>query len=270
MPLSEAWREVYRARFENLPLDCGNRDNPGVVYNEDIRDWSDKETTPDQRRIERYIDRYDLGGKRVLHIGIGDSGLAQRFHQRVNEIVGTTIDEPEMTVARSLALPCYSYVLHNKFSPWEGVVEGKFDFILDNNPTSPCCCVRHLAELFDFYEAKLAEGGQIVTDRQGLRWVPQGADPRWGLSFDDLALVAGVAGFSAFRMNKTVYVLSRKLPHKPGVAPLCRHLLTSPKLARKGRQAWPRLTSRYLRRTLKKVLLSTVPWAVPARYRPDK
>ncbi len=217
----------------NLPLDCGNRDNPGVLYNEDIRDWSDKETTPDQRRIERYIDRYDLGEKRILHIGIGDSGLARPVPQacqgdRRHYRRRTRNDRSEVSCAAR-----YSYVLHNKFSPWEGVVEGKFDFILDNNPTSPCCCVRHLAELFDFYEAKLAEGGQIVTDRQGLRWAPQGSDPRWGLSFDDLALVAAVAGFSAFRMNKTVYVLSRKLPHKPGVAPLCRHLLRrARKLAR--------------------------------------
>ena len=158
-----------------------------------------------------------------------------------------------MKVARSLALPRYNHVLHNKFSPWQGVVEGKFDFILDNNPTSPCCCVRHLAALFDFYEAKLAEGGQIVTDRQGLRWVPQGTDPRWGLSFDDLALVAAVAGFSAFRMNKTVYVLSRKLPHKPGVAPFCRHLLRRARSwPRKVAKHGPRLASRYLRQALKK------------------
>jgi hypothetical protein len=43
-----------------------------------LRNWSQKWTTPDQLRIERYIDRFDLRSKRILHIGIGNSGLARR------------------------------------------------------------------------------------------------------------------------------------------------------------------------------------------------
>jgi len=138
--VSEAWRSLRDRRFPDLPLDCGNPGNPGVRYSIDLRDWSAKATTPDQKRIEHYIDRYDLRRKRVLHIGIGNSGLAQRFARRVKEIVGTTIDEPEMAVARSLAIPNYRFVLHNKYSGDDAAVEGTFDFILDNNPTSPCCC----------------------------------------------------------------------------------------------------------------------------------
>lgn len=219
------WRDLQRTYFPELPFDCGNESDPGVRYCEDLRDWSAKATTPDQWRMENYIDRYDLRSKRILHIGIGNSGLARRFNGRVKEIVGTTIDEPELEVARALALPSYRVVLHNKYSGQDTAVEGTFDFILDNNPTSPCCCVRHLAALFDFYAEKLAPGAQIVTDREGLDWIPDDSNARWSFRFEDLARVAEVAGFMIFRANRNVYVLSRAKPVPPGILPVSRHIL---------------------------------------------
>lgn len=252
MTTRDRWRELHQRHFAELPFDCGNSTDPGVRYCEDLRDWSDKATTPDQRRIENYIDRFDLRRKRILHIGIGNSGLARRFHRRVQEIVGTTIDEPEMSVARSRAFPNYRFVLHNKFSGRDDAVDGPFDFILDNNPTSPCCCVRHLGELFDFYDKKLAPGGQVVTDRQGLAWVPDGTNPRWSFDFDDLEAVGATAGLSAYRANRQVYVLSRSAPPAPGPVSLSRHLLRRAgrlpgQIARNG----PRLLRRVLRKLIK-------------------
>jgi len=249
MTVSEAWRSLRDRRFPELPLDCGNLSEPGVRYCADLRDWSAKATTPDQKRIEHYIDRYDLRQKRVLHIGIGNSGLAQRFHRRVKEIVGTTIDEPEMAVARSLAIPNYRFVLHNKYSGQDAAVEGTFDFIIDNNPTSPCCCVRHLAVLFDFYTAKLAPSGQIVTDREGLGWVPHDSNPSWRFGFDDLAAVAEVTGFTAFRATRSVYVLSHSPPAAPGAGSRSRYWARRAnnfpgQVARNG----PRLLARAVRR----------------------
>src|SRR3954471_10645840 len=94
-----AWRELHELRFPELPFDCRNNDDPGILYGPDLRDWSAKATTPDQYRIEKYIDRFDLRDKRLLHIGVGNSGLARRFHRRVDEMVGTTIDEPDIKVA---------------------------------------------------------------------------------------------------------------------------------------------------------------------------
>jgi hypothetical protein len=271
MPALDAWRELHAQRFPELPFDCGRTNDPGMVYNEDLRDWSDKATTPDQLRIERYIDRYDLRQKRILHLGIGNSGLAQRLHRRTGEIVGTTVDDPEMDVARSLALPNYSFVLHNKYSGKNEDVPARFDFILDNNPTSPCCCIRHLAALFDFYTEKLADGGQIVTDRQGLGWIPEDSNPRWSFDFDDLAAIGAVSGFCAYRATRSVYALSRSAPPSPHLMPLLRHAgrraMTLPgEIMRSG----PRKVARVSRRALKWVLVSTVPWALPARYRPKK
>ena len=223
MTLTEAWRDLHESRFPELPLDCGNELDAGIIYSEDLRDWSDKATTPDQVRMENYIDRYDLRQSRVLHIGIGNSGFAKRFHGRVRAITGTTIDEPEIKVARTLDLPNYDAVVHNKYSGRNEAVDGAFEFILDNNPTSPCCCIRHLSDLFDFYLEKLAPEGQIVTDRIGLRWVPEGSPRRWSFDFGDLAAVAAVTGLSAFRRTGSVYILSRSPPQEPGPLSRTRH-----------------------------------------------
>ena len=225
MALNKAWRDLHRARFAELPLDCGNELDAGIIYSEDLRDWSDKATTPDQVRMENYIDRFDLRQSRVLHIGIGNSGFARRFHNRVRAITGTTIDQPEIEVARALSLPNYDVVMHNKYSGRDEAFEGEFDFILDNNPTSPCCCLRHLSDLFDFYVAKLAPDGQIVTDRIGLGWVPEGSPRRWSFDFDDLAAVASAAELSAFRRTPSVYVMSQSPPRDPGPLSRTRHAL---------------------------------------------
>lgn len=230
----DPWRQLHADRFPDLQFDCGKTTNPGVRYSEHLRDWSDKPTTPDQLRMERYIDRFDLRTKRVLHIGIGNSGLAMRFHRRVKAIVGTTIDDSEMRVARRLSLPNYWVVKHNKFSGAEAVPPEKVDFILDNNPTSPCCCITHLRTLFRFYDSRLADGGQIVTDQQGLGWVPDGFNARWGFDFDDLTAVAAIAGFKAYRANRHVYILSRTPPPAPGALPLLRHAMREAKSAPRG------------------------------------
>lgn len=225
MAIAKAWRELHRERFPALPLDCGNTVDPGIIYSEDLRDWSDKATTPDQHRIEKYIDRFDLRSKRILHIGIGNSGLAKRFRGRVGAIVGTTIDEPEIAVARALDLPGYTVVLHNKYSSRAGTVPGTFDFILDNNPTSPCCCVRHLADLFAFYREKLSEDGQMVTDSLGLGWIPDDSNARWSFDFEDLAAAASASGLAAFQMTRTIYVLSQRPPPAPQAGSIARHWL---------------------------------------------
>lgn len=237
----DGWRALHAQRFPELIFDCGRSADPGIRFSEELRDWSHKATTPDQRRMELYIDRYDLRQSRVLHIGIGNSGLAQRFRGRVREIVGTTIDEPEIEVAKSLALPNHRFILHNKFSGENEEIDGSFELILDNNPTSPCCCVRHLATLFEFYSEKLTRDGQVITDREGLEWVPDDSNSRWSFSFEDLAAAAGLAGLSAYRANSMVYVLSRSAPTAPSLRSLSAHGL------RRAANLFGRVTRRLMR-----------------------
>jgi hypothetical protein len=252
------WRKLHELRFPELPFDCGNSSDPGIIHGPDLRDWSAKSTTSDQYRIEKYIDRFDLRDRRVLHIGIGNSGLARRFHGHVKEIVGTTIDKPEIEVAQTLGYPNYSAVLHNKYSGGSASLAGKFDLILDNNLTSPCCCFAHLAALFSFYEDRLARGGQIVTDREGLAWVPPESNRRWSFDFDDLAAVASAAGLAAFRVNRSVYVLSRAAPPTPTIGSFSRHMarraaMLPGKIARNG----PRRLARVSRKAVKWLMMST-------------
>ncbi|MEO7278203.1 MAG: hypothetical protein ABIW33_09300 [Sphingomicrobium sp.] len=225
MPLNPAWLELHRSRFEALPLDCGNDDSPGIVYTPEFRDWSDKATTPDQLRIERYIDRFALRSRRVLHVGIGNSGLAKRFSGRVGEIVGTTIDDTDIEVANRVAVPGYIFFIHNKYALIPRQLQGKFDFIVENNPTSACCCITHLARMFDNYLAVLAEDGQIVTDRLGLAWTPPDRNSRWGFDFDDLSALAAAIGLGAWRINRNTYVLSKSAPARPTASTALRSVL---------------------------------------------
>jgi hypothetical protein len=225
--LDPVWAELHARRFPELPFDCGKDNDPGIVDGPDLRDWSKRATTTDQLRIERYIDRYDLRDRHLLHIGIGNSGLARRFHRRVKSIVGTSIDDPEIEVARGLDLANYRVVKHNKYSDSDAtsIATQRFDFIIDNNLTSPCCCIRHLAGLLQFLDTRLATGGQIVTDRAGLEWIPPGANGRWSFEFDDLAAVANAAGLNAYRIDANVFVLAHEPTDHAAALSLMRHKL---------------------------------------------
>jgi len=209
--------ELQRTRFAGLPLDCGQDDDPGVLDAEEWRDWSAQPTTTDQWRIEAYLDRFSLRGKRILHVGVGNSGLARRLHRDVAEIVGTTVVPAECRHGESLDLPNYRVLLHNKYLA-AGAPAGPFDFIVDNNPTTFGCCLKHLRAMLESYAAALAPGGRMVTDRQGLGWVSAGPgqNPRWAFDFDDLAAVAPLAGLGAWRHDETIFLLAKRPPAAPG------------------------------------------------------
>jgi hypothetical protein len=202
----------WLARFPELPAYCGNEIDPGLVGGSDYRDWSQTPTTADQLRMEDYLAGFDLRDKRVLHIGIGNSGFAKRFHRRVRGIVGITVDAPEAEKAHSLGYANYESLLCNKYTgTLPSASLGRFDFILDNNPTSMCCCLHHFRRLLDFYRDHLDHRGQVVTDELGLASLAD--DPRihgrFAFDFADLAAVVPAAGLEAVRAGGTAYVLVR-------------------------------------------------------------
>ena len=205
---------MRRERFPSLSLDCGERVAPGVVDVEDWRDWSRRNTTPDQLRIEDYLDQFDLRGRSILHIGIGNSGLAKRLAARARLICGTTIMPAEIEHAERLRLSNYRVSVHNKYRGSDDAPDGRFDFIVDNSMTGFCCCLTHLLVMLDFYSSSLAPGGQIVTDRIGLAWAVDPDRPDWGFRFDDLAAVAALAGLKAYRIDANLHVLAHQEPER--------------------------------------------------------
>jgi hypothetical protein len=141
--------------------------------------------------------------------------------------------------------------------------------IVDNNLTSPCCCVRHLAALFDFFNEHLADDGILVTDQGGLSWIPEGSNPRWRFDFADLAAVGDMVGLRAFRATKSVYILARSELPMATFASLSRHAGRRArafplKLVRSG----PRKLAQIFRRGLKRLLASTVSRRMRTRF-PD-
>lgn len=207
-------------RLQGLPLSCGNATDPGIVSASDWRDWTERDTSVDQVRVEAWLDRFPLAGKRILHVGIGNSSLARKFAPRAKEVVGVSIDPPELARARELGLANYRAVERNKYADLGADLAGPFDFIVDNNITSACCCLMHLLALLQAYGERLAPGGQLLTDREGLGWIPHapGLNPRWRFSADDLAAIGELAGLVTEPIGQHLVVLSHGARAAPTVA----------------------------------------------------
>jgi hypothetical protein len=203
--LDAAWRE----RFADLPRDCGCA-SPGVEDVEEWREWSHRETTPDQQRIEECLDALDLEGLSILHVGIGNSEFASRFSPRVRRIAGLTISPLEVRHGERLALANYRPMLRNKYAGGAEDLDLHFDIVIDNNPSSFACCRMHFLNMMTDYATWIRPNGMILTDRVGLGWVvsvPEG-NPRWSFDFEDWDTIGGFFGLNAARVTEYVYALA--------------------------------------------------------------
>jgi hypothetical protein len=191
---------------------CGNLASPGLAVNYNpYVDFSQRETTCDQTRIESYLDTLDLKGKRILHIGIGNSSLAERFNNRDTLIEGVTVSEKEHSHALSLGLTNYKVHLVNKYS--HGFLlafkQNQFDIIVDNNLASFACCKYHLYSMFDNYLWCLKLAGRILTDQRGMDWAL--LDPSLILDFAGLTELVANLPLKAIKMTPTVYALESRI-----------------------------------------------------------
>ena len=195
----------FESEYEACPEVCGNMDKPGLAL--DMPIWVDHtkdETTVDQARIEAELDQMDLGGKNILHVGVGNSGFARRFASRVNLIDGLTVSENEKAVADSLKISNYTVYFLNKYSrEFLLTIKHKYDFIVDNNLASFACCKYHFYLMLDNYIWSLKPGGQILTDQQGMDCVIE--DPRWKLTHEDLIALESKFPVKAIRITDTVF-----------------------------------------------------------------
>jgi hypothetical protein len=195
----------FNSQYESCPEVCGRMDSPGLAL--DMPLWVDHtkdETTVDQARIEAQLDKLDLRGKSILHIGVGNSKFAQQFASRVNLIDGLTVSHNEKTLADSLGIANYTVYLLNKYSrEFILTISNRFDFIIDNNLASFACCKYHFYLMLDNYVWSLKSGGQILTDQQGMDWVIE--DPRWKLTYQDLIALEDKFPLKAGRVTDTVF-----------------------------------------------------------------
>lgn len=203
-------------KINDLPVSCGVS-VPGWIEVDEWHVWSLLPSTPDQLRIESWMEGFAIKGSQILHVGAGNSLFAKRFCAYGAQVTGTTVAPEEVAHGKSLAIPGYHVLLHNKYCGADGRDWPRFDFIVDNNPSSFGCCLDHYMAMLRFYADVLAPGGQVLVDRVGLSWAlsNESSDARWGFSFEDLAATAALVGLRAFAVSPTIIALARKYPKKP-------------------------------------------------------
>ena len=181
---------------EACPEFCGKNDQPGLAIDRpDLVDYSQSETTPDQAEIEAVLEQTTIEGKRILHVGIGNSSLARKFAHRALAIEGLTVSRAEQLVACELGFPNYRVHLLSKYDTrLRGAVAGPFDVIVDNNLASFACCRRHFRVMFEAYAALLRSGGELFTHKLGMEWTANG-NARSLLTDPHLDLLAATFGF---------------------------------------------------------------------------
>ena len=154
--------------FANYREYCGS-EQPGIASNHEAIDWTRQETTPDQVCIEAVLDTMAHTEVQILHIGVGNSKLAQRFASRVQGIEGLTVHPNEKIFADSLAIPNYTIHMLNKYSRQVlSVLSYTYDFIIDNNLASFACCKTHFFVMIENYLSVLRSRGRILTCQIGM------------------------------------------------------------------------------------------------------
>jgi len=134
--------------------------------------WENRRTTSDEKDIINKISNdKNLINKNILHIGIGNSELAQKIDSS-NNIFGITISNSEIENANSLKLKNYKIFFCDKYSLnfEKNFKNYKFDLIIDTNLKSYTCCQNAfdymMEKLFNF----LNHEGQIITSTNGMKW----------------------------------------------------------------------------------------------------
>jgi hypothetical protein len=197
-------------RLDALPLWCGAENGIGVDEVPEYRDWTEEETTEDQLRIEDVLQDEGVEGRTIFHVGIGNSGLAARFHKTARWIDGITIQENEYRRAIDLSISNYTPLLENKYiSDLALRMRRKYDFIVDNNPTTFCCCRRHFSTMLANYTELLKPDGVILTDKVGLHWTSMPNDPRWKLAESEWWTLGKLFGLRDVRYTDSVIGLKK-------------------------------------------------------------
>ncbi len=112
-------------------------------------------------------------GKRLLHVGVGNSSLPFEFVADLAEYVGITISLPELELFEQecAGIENASAMLANKYDPraYAGIT-GQFDIIIDTVLKSYACCEKHFDRMMEFFASKLTIRGTLITTESGVQW----------------------------------------------------------------------------------------------------
>ncbi len=156
-----------------LYADCGGPYD--LTPEHSITCWEAQPLSPAETTLLHYLlsNPALVSGKRLFHIGIGNSQLAAGLQSLVHEYVGITISQPELDLFhRNLSSdPRMAGLLMNKYDHRQyPLITGRFDIILDTLLKSVTCCEKHFDEMMEFFVSKLAPGGMILSTKNGINF----------------------------------------------------------------------------------------------------
>ena len=134
--------------------------------------WENRETTSDEFDVINFIkEKIDFKNKVLLHLGIGNSEIAQTFKD-AKKIIGITISNREIQKAKNLKIQNYDVFLFDKYSInfCEFIKTYKIDYIIDTNLKSYSCCQESFNYMFLTFSEILLPSGKIITSRRGMNW----------------------------------------------------------------------------------------------------
>lgn len=137
--------------------------------------WEAEPLSPAEATLLGYmLARSDwLRGKRVFHVGIGNSELPQALNGIVSAYVGITISQPELDSFQDKlgdTVGMTGLLLNKHDARAFAQVHGEFGVIVDTLLKATTCCEKHFDETMKFFVSKLAPGGVILTTRNGINF----------------------------------------------------------------------------------------------------
>ena len=160
-------RQVIRRILGKRPIEPAEL---GALY--DDGSWLRRPPTPDQMRIENHLKAQPerLAGKRLLHVGVGNSQLSRSLAGMCERIDGLTVMQEEADHAQSLQIVNYRAMIVDKYSDQLAELPGPYDVIIDNNLTSYAPNRHSYDTLMVNYVRLLSIEGRIYTDRLGMQY----------------------------------------------------------------------------------------------------
>lgn len=136
--------------------------------------WENRGVTSDEIEILNFLkkNKFNFKKKTILHIGVGNSYMAEILHKFNCHITGLTISEPELIAAKLKKIKNYNVYLKNKYSRnlKKSFFNKKFDLVIDANLKSYACCNEGFENYFKLLISCMKTESILITSKKGMRW----------------------------------------------------------------------------------------------------